>query len=638
MAEPVEFEVVSESDGKFDPEQNAVVRVIARDKVGEDARWPFDTLAATHKHAQNGIYKIASGNAADEPGAGEWLLVVTLSDKSPVVQRLTLSEKGGALVAVAGWSAPASKETQNRALTVQIMNYQQTQGAAPPGPPANSRVSVRLFPRLEMVGLACLDNAGGHLGGMRFDEFARSRTRKVFGDGTLNDGVIFTLLIANQRITQVLVKAVAPARDAWIVLEEHQKSPPPLSKRTPDANNDIGALDFYQHLQDVGRVAPGSVVEAGIFGHAYVLGPIVWNTFDQAPSFTDRDPADFDARSKDWVPNGVVDTQFPLLPSAFHQTKGALRAWGCNHMNNVLWGEITGALNEMRKGTSRNEFFQVKLVTGGRENLTLDHLKKNLAQFVVAQKIKHTIEHGDATGVVAYCGAAAQKLMLPVFGAPPGLGSSIRSNGGDTTLFIDPEAGDPENGQNAKHPDGNKLYLDYYTKEFGAFFVVDDLHYMNYKEMLPAPLTDPGWATERFIVYRDDDLKQQILRLPSGLEVYRPLRSKYTDPTPSTQGGISGHLYVVPGAKVNHVEDRNADRLLMVDADSKEDTGIFVGKDGNLLLLRSPASKNDFTTNTDPVRVDTMTFDGGLNWSVGTSAASTFKDGVLQTVRPQWFW
>jgi hypothetical protein len=481
VAEPVEFEVVSESGGKFVSEQEAVVCVIARDKVG-DTRWPFHRLAATHKHAQNGIYKVASGDAADEPGAGEWLLVVNLSDKSPVVQRLTLSDKGGVLVAAAGWGVRASQETQHRALTVQIVNYQQTQGAAPQGPAARSRISVRLFPRLEMVGLACLDKTGGGLGWMRFDEFARSRTRKLFSEGKLNDGVIFTLLIPNQCVTQVMVKAVAPARDAWVLLEEHQKSPPPLSKTDPVVDKDIGILDFYQHLHDLGRDAPKSVVEAGIFGHAWVLGPIVWNTFDGAASFSMRDPNDFDGRSKDWVPEGAAGTRFILMAEAFHQKMGALRVWGCNHMNNVLFGELNGALNEMKKGTARDQFFQVRLVTSGRENLTLDHLKRSLAQFVVSQKIKHTIEEGNATGAVAYCGAAAQWLKLPVFGSAPGIGSSIRSSGGDITLFIDPEAGDQD-----KHLDGSKAYLEYYEKEFGSFFVVDDLHYTNYKEMLAAP-------------------------------------------------------------------------------------------------------------------------------------------------------
>lgn len=185
-------------------------------------------------------------------------------------------------------------------------------------------------------------------------------------------------------------------------------------------------------------------------------------------------------------------------------------------------------MDQLRKGTARNQFFQVKWVSGGRggrENLTLDHLKRNLAQFFVAQTIKHTLEHGDATGVVAYAGAAAQKLKLSVFGAPPGLGSSMKVTGGDITLYIDPEPGDLD-----KHLDGNKLYLEYYQKSRSSF-VIDNLHYVDFKVMLAAPLPDPGWATERFAVYFDESLKQQILRLPSGIEIYRAPREPSTTPS-----------------------------------------------------------------------------------------------------------
>lgn len=86
------------------------------------------------------------------------------------------------------------------------------------------------------------------------------------------------------------------------------------------------------------------------------------------------------------------------------------------------------------------------------------------------------------------------------------------------------------------------------------------------------------------------------------------------------------------------MEDRNADRVLFLTAAKGEDTGVFVGKDGKLLLLRSAAGKNSFTTNTDAVRVDKMKFAGGLSWQVAQSGASHLENGVLQTVRPQWYW
>ncbi len=455
MAEPlpVQFSVLSDSGNSHQIEKNASLSIVARDKVG-DATWPYEKLPLTHKYFQNGFYRALSGKPADEPGAGEWLLVARLGGKSPVVQRITLSVKGAVLVADAGWGVPASKQLQNTALTVSIVNYEQKQGAAPPRLPRQTRISAKLLPRQEVVGLACVDRTGSSLGGTHFEEFAKSRRDRLFADEEVNDGVIATILDAKTRMTQIWVKSRAPRAVDWLLLEERQKAPPPLSVKTPVVGKDLSIVDFYQHLSDVGRVAPGSVIEAGIFGHAYVLGPIVWNTFDRVPSFTKRDPNDFDGRSKDWVPRGAVDTTFRTLHDAFHPTKGALRAWGCNHMNNVL-AEISTAMNAMRMNVPRDQFFMVtlpplrdedqKLISKvGHENVTLDHLKRSVAQYIVSQKIKHTIEHGDATGVVAYCGAAMQKLHLRVIGAPPGIGSSFKKEGGEWIMFIDPRAANQE--------------------------------------------------------------------------------------------------------------------------------------------------------------------------------------------------
>lgn len=159
-------------------------------------------------------------------------------------------------------------------------------------------ISVRLFPRLEMVGLACLDAAGGHLGGARFDEFARSRTRHVFSSGKLNDGVVFTLFIPQTRVIQVMVKAVAPARDAWVVVEERLKSPPPLSParaplpaRTSASSTSTSTSTTWAGPRRTRSSRPAS---SGTRGSC---GPIVWNTFDQAASFTERDPDNLDGRS-----------------------------------------------------------------------------------------------------------------------------------------------------------------------------------------------------------------------------------------------------------------------------------------------------------------------------------------------------
>ncbi len=625
MAPPVQFKVVDDNAGTLSAATDANVSIVARTDV-KDARWPFESLRFTHSHQQNGFYRAVSADPADEPGPGEWLLVVAKSKKSPVVQRLTIAETNGVLRVTAGWGIAAAGQLAATALTVSIVNYDQVPSTAPAGPTKQAMVTVRLLERMEMVSMGCVDKTGGGLGGTHFEEFAKGRTHLLFADKKLNDGVIFTLFTAMTRQKQTFVKSRAPKANEWVLVGDVVTMAPAKGEKQPAVGKDLSITHFYEHINNVGRATPGTVIEAGIFGHAFIKGPIVWNTSDRTASFRARDPDDFDGRNKDWVASGAVATSFTSLSAALHPTKGSLRAWGCNHMNSTL-AELRAGLRALQKKTPRNEFMLVSLDEGGRENLTLDHLKRNVAQFIVSRKIKNTREHGDATGVVAYCGSAAQMLRLPCFGAPPGMGSNFGSRSGHLMMHIIAEK-DTE----------NELPMQYYELEFGSDFVRDANNYLDYNKMLAAPLPDPGYATERFIVYFDDGLGQQILRLPSGLELYRAKGGKYVDAAPMTLGVVVGHLYVAPLGKADHVQDRDADRILVLEPAKDEDTGVFVGKNGASTLLKSPAGKNTFTTNTEAVRIFQMNFQGGNSWSFSTNPPTAVTNGVLQTVTPGWFW
>lgn len=300
MAPPVQFKVVDDNAGVLSPTTDANVSIVPRTDVGA-LEWPFEALRFTHSHQQNGFYRAVSGDPADEPGPGEWLLVVAKFGRSPVVQRLTLAEKNGVLQATAGWGVGAAGQLSATALTVSIVNYDQVPGTAPPGPAKQAMVTVRLLERLEMVSMGCVDKTSVGLGGTHFEEFAKGRTHVLFADKKLNDGVIFTLFTAMTRQKQTFVKSRAPKANEWVLVDDVVKAPVAKGGKQPVVGKDLSILDFYAHLNNVGRATPGTVVEAGIFGHAYVLGPIVWNTFDGVASFTARDPGDFDGRSKDWV-------------------------------------------------------------------------------------------------------------------------------------------------------------------------------------------------------------------------------------------------------------------------------------------------------------------------------------------------
>lgn len=625
MAPPVQFKVVDDNAGVLSPTTDANVSIVPRTDVGA-LEWPFEALRFTHSHQQNGFYRAVSGDPADEPGPGDWLLVVAKFGRSPVVQRLTLAEKNGVLQATAGWGVGAAGQLSATALTVSIVNYDQVPGTAPPGPAKQAMVTVRLLERLEMVSMGCVDKTGGGLGGTHFEEFAKGRTHLLFADKKLNDGVVFTLFTAMTRQKQTFVKSRAPSANEWVLVDEVVKAPLAKGGKQPVVGKDFSVVDFYQHLNNLGRATPGTVIEAGIFGHAYIKGPIVWNTFDGAASFSARDPGDFDGRNKDWVASGAIATSFTSVGAALHPTKGALRAWGCNHMNSTL-AELRAGLRALQKKTPRDQFILVSLDQGGRENLTLDHLKRNVAQFIVSRKIKNTREHGDATGVVAYCGSAAQLLGLPCFGAPPGMGSNFGSRSGHLMMHIIADKGTE-----------NELPMQYYELEFGSSFVRDEHNYLNYNAMLAAPLPDPGYATARFIVYFDEGLGQQILRLPSGLELYRAKGGTYVDAAPLTLNGVTGHLYIAPLAKPDHVEDRDADRILILVSDANVDTGVFVGQDGVSILLKSPTGKHSFTMNTDLIGIFQMNFQGGNSWNFSVNPPTTVTQGVIQAVTPGWFW
>lgn len=573
------------------------------------ATWPYDTLAATHTHVSNGTYR-ATGT---EPGDGQWLLVVSKAGCSPVVQRLTLETKQGMLRAKPGWKE-AGTDLQKTAALVSIVNYQQAPGAAAA---QYALVTVQLVARTELLSLA----SHNHLDGTNYALFCEGRRNKLYWQGVANKGTIFTLLVADPREQLTMVKSGDPSVKSWVTVGKSTKAPVVAGEARPTIGSEWGILDLYGLMNDRGRRFAGTVLEVDIYGHAYHEGPIIWNTWDNAPSRTDRDPNDLDGRQKDWWPTGPTMTALPDLPACFQGT-AAFRSFGCTHMVNVI-AEGNAGNQHIRAGTARNRFFRVRL-SNGVENATLDYLKRSLAQFFVSQKIRHMQEAGDASGIVAYGGMAAQLLRRATWAAPPGMGSlyrQVKEYGWEG--YISPT------GENTG-------LMAYYRAEFGAHFVQDDLGYVDYNSMLAAPLPDPGWSTERWIRYRDDDIGQTVLRLPSGTELFRT-RGTYADPVAHTSGGVNGHLYPALLTHPDHVEERANDRVLVLAQDRAVHTGVFVGTDGRALLMRRQGN-GPWALNTDPIPVVRMQFAGGPNWTPDPAARPPLSAGVLEAVTPRWYW
>ncbi len=78
LLEGVQSSILTQQDDKLAPVTDAQVVVGRRDLVG-DSDYPYDDLLATFQHASDGHYVNASGDPENEPGVGEWLIVVRKS-------------------------------------------------------------------------------------------------------------------------------------------------------------------------------------------------------------------------------------------------------------------------------------------------------------------------------------------------------------------------------------------------------------------------------------------------------------------------------------------------------------------------------------------------------------------------------
>jgi hypothetical protein len=656
------------ADGANTPTTDARVVLGRRDLIG-DSRWPHDDLLQTHGHLSDGFYGTFIGTAGAEPGPGEWLLVVTKPSNSPVVQRLTLGLSGDTIHARPGWGRDAGS-LGARALTVSIVNA----GPKVRGDAAqHTTVNVVLQVRQEIVAITGHDDHGN----TEYLKMAEGRRNVLFNRGVVNAGVISTIFHGNARARLVAVRsASSDPKKRWLELDNLVVNPVSADqgKRRPDEtlDHEFTILDFYRHLQSLGKDFPASVIEAGIFSHAWTMGPIIWNTFDKTNLVNQRAVGDADGRQKDWIPTGPTSATplgpitdgpimqgFPDLPSAFKKPEGALRIWGCSHMQNVIRGSVI-ALQQIKAQTPRNQFFVVAPLTtpdkrgsflaNGEQNTTLDHFKRLVGQFVAGVRYARALESDDLRGSLNYPGAASRFLDIHVFGAPPGMGSLYGTRAGEATFFIDDEPR-PANPDPTDPRGENFALFKWYRAEFGDFFVVDELHYVDYQKLRQAPLPDPGFRTQRYAMFFDGEQHDDnatnssvILRLPSGLEIYRRVpneadpRRTFRRPIAFTLGQISGHLYVIPKHGLVVVERRGPATVVIIAPDATQDCAAFVGADGITLWLKAPPGTQQFAVDPGPLPVVAPTFFAGSQWRDPRNPLPSIVDGVIEAVPLVCFW
>jgi hypothetical protein len=409
-----------------------VALVLSSTVAGID--FPFTSVAATHAHKSGGLYEASKPIA---PVVGDWVLIVRLSKKSPVVQPLKMRAKGKVEIQ----TVPSPKTVAAIGFSAEVKSIGKSQLR-------RSRFKVTLFPSSEIV---CISGTEYFSAGTRFRIFAENHTLALLREKKADDGVIMTLFSADDRSRDTLV----PAAGGGLVKIAAKSFGPtagitPGKKHDPVIGVDISPPDMYAYLSGVGGSEPGRVIEVGFFTHSYPGGPILFNTGDDT-SVPGRLPTDFDARMKDFNPTNVA--KWPKLKLAM-SASGSWHVWGCSattHNKNL----VAAALAHKKAGDDTH--FTV--------NTTSNHHDGRPAEKVEERTTRKRVKRDMDTRFrrLSFMAAAAKFLGIPVFGPPPGVGSS----------FANPSK--PKKGQ----PELSVMYIDsasnpttyaYFKDEFGPEF------------------------------------------------------------------------------------------------------------------------------------------------------------------------
>lgn len=576
---------------------DAKVALVQRDATNEKLDgWPYAGIAANCTHKADGVYAPAT-----DPAAGQWLLVVSKSGKSPVVQRLTIA--ASTLTVSAGWdkaSAPPA-DANKKAATVSLASTAVTAKSTTKA--ISATVSVRMFDAREEV----------YQNGLEYDHagtnwyiFNDIRRRARYEDKAIDDGTIVHQLKIDKDVHDTFVKGA----DGWVLVGQ---------KTFPAGKSSI--VDFYKALDAIGKRAPGTVKEASIISHAWPGGPILRNTYDRA-SGDARDANDSDGRIKDW--KSATQSTVPDLKKAFH-ADAYLKVWGCS-ATTYHRVAISGAYPKAKAGAAETDVIEVawqffdhsrppKLTGSNRARLTLAHVRHMIAT--------------QCSGK-SYASAAAKFLGLPVWGAPPGLGSNF--------------AGRP------LKVDTNGAVFGYLKVLFGdAAGTPDADGYFDYKKITaaidakPALLAEPAWTTERWETEEDVENRFLALTIATGLQVYGPKPAgstlRWTSAAAAVglvDAGKKGTLHSCNGSKPKEWRDHGGTCYgVGIGAEVGRDTGVLVQEDGKVYLL--VRTKTDKAWKKETEKVPQLKYDRAAGAWVPDGAALKDHGGLIQSVAPKFY-
>ncbi|HSC88201.1 MAG TPA: hypothetical protein VLC09_13050 [Polyangiaceae bacterium] len=571
---------------------SAEVALVARADLGSSV-WPHADLASTHSF-QGGHFEPNAPEA--DPENGEFLLVVQAKGKSPLVQRLTFQKKREVVRAEGGWGKKGPTET---AATVSIVNVGLAKKPDDGELPRQSVITATLHPIQFVISITTpYTDLKKKTIDANYRSFARGRFDFLLDQGRLNPGAIGRTIDCRKRETEIFVKAQHRDANSNVTVGVIPQADPKV---------DGSIVDFYALIDSIGKSDPGSVIESIVWSHAWHQGPILFNTNDSQEHLVDRDPLDTDGRPKDWHAQGIVAQRFPDLGKAYAKD-GVFRIAGCSHMVNVV-REAEKAIERLRAGASRTSFYEAALPTGWVRT-TLDHTKRNIAQFSQAKDFARFSEDGDGAGLCTYLGRAAQALTPTVMGAPAGCEGNMGHMSSSTghalpTMMIVQKPFRNEQGEVIGGLE-NEILVDYYRREFGSSFEQDELNYMNYDKLLTAPVPDPGWSTERSLSAASGETGV-MLRVASSFIAFRLKKfGSFERPKAHTEGTKKGHLFVAKRCAPDRIDRRifpdgvtlRILRLVakapITDKPLEDDVALFVTEAGEVLLRVRAAKTTDF--------------------------------------------
>ncbi len=355
------------------------------------------------------------------PAAGTWQLVLELPDHPPLPFQVQVAGTGAKTIAFAG-DSPRCCALASASVT--------------DGSNGTRKLFTFAFSlskkHTELVMLAGWDYHGGSdntlyaktwrddlYSGETWQTGKKASITKRIGDATVV--TIFDFKSGNR------VRYIKGKRD-WHVMDRVLQGSVPthtaggetaaaVQQRHDD--DSISIVHAYRYVQDLGVAAAGSLLRFDIFSHAWVGGPIMIDTW-QAPDFDaggaregERDPGDKDGRSKDFSSTNM--TRRGDFKKAF-AADAVAKMWGC-------------------QATTDNRAL-VRAAAGAKDpdaTLSVSYAGKTYA--VTAKQIAAAMNKNILPDT--YMKQLAKTVGITMYGAPPGMGASLRAVGARNYMFVD---------------------------------------------------------------------------------------------------------------------------------------------------------------------------------------------------------